>query len=247
MVHVIILAGGKGTRMKAEQPKVLTPIRGIPMIRRVLQAVRPICSKPTIIVGFEGQKIVDVVGDAASYVWQREQLGTGHAVQEARAELDRPDISEIVVLYGDHPLISEQTGRNLIAVHQSPREATITMATVEVPNFEEHWAIFERFGRILRDSERHVCGIVEWKDATEEEKKIREVNPGYYCFNAKWLWENISRLENKNASGEYYLTDLVGLAVEDGKKVQAMVVEHGEEGMGVNTQEELVIAEHYAV
>ncbi len=246
MVQVIILAGGKGTRMKSTQSKVLTPVRGVSMIERVLRAVTPICNRPGVIIGFGGEEVRKVVGDKVEYILQTEQLGTGHAVLQAREKFDRPDISEIVVLYGDHPLISEETVRSLIAAHASKPGTVITMATIRVPDFAGPWVIFERFGRILRNPQGEVCGIREWKDATEKEREIHEVNPGYYCFNAQWLWENIDSLKNENASYEYYLTDLVSLAVRDGKSIEAMFVKDPHEGMGVNTQEELVIAEQYA-
>jgi len=242
--HVIILAGGKGTRMKSDCPKVLVELGGKPLISRLLEAVTPVCLRPTVIVGYGSDKVMAALGDRCEYAHQAEQLGTGHAVSVARKDLDRPDIRNIIVLYGDHPLVSEETVRALVARHEEGGGA-VTIATVTVPSFEGDFQAFYHYGRIIRGEEGEVQGIVELKDATDAERAVREVNPGYYCFNARWLWDNIKELENNNKAKEYYLTDMIGIAVKKGERIATTTIQNPPEGMGVNTIEELHIAEKY--
>ncbi len=244
MTHVIILAGGKGTRMKSDLPKVLHSVKGIPIINRLLESVFAVCSKPSIIVNHDGDLIREATNHSCNYIFQAEQLGTGHAVMVAKEELSKKDFKTILVLPGDHPLISKETLENLIKTHKDHKN-TITMATAEVPDFEGTSNLFYHFGRVIRNGGNKVKEIVEFKDATEGEREVREVNLGCYCFDAKWLWENISQLDNKNASGEYYLTDMIGIAVEEGKDVEACVAKNHLEGMGINTPEQLKIVEEY--
>lgn len=242
MDQLIILAGGKGTRMNSDLPKVLTPVGGTPIIRRLLDAVRPVFDRPAIVVGYRAEEIEAVLGDRYAYVRQAEQLGTGHAVACAKERLAGEGYRNIVVVPGDHPFIGASTLERLLDTH-GRSGARVTLATVSVPDFSGDFASFYNFGRIVRDQAGFVARIVEQKDASEEELSIREVNTGYYCFDATWLWENIDRLGDANAAHEYYLTDMVGLAHTQGMRVAAWTIENPYEGLGVNTPEQLAVAE----
>lgn len=240
--QVIILAGGKGTRMNGGGPKVLRPIFGKPMIDYVLTAVEQ-CQmdrKPIVVVGFEGKKVEKQIGDRAHIVWQKEQLGTGHAVGCAREKLGGLN-GAVLILYGDHPLVSSRTINHLFDWHFQNR-AMITMMITEVNDFSDWQQGFFGFGRILRDGGGGIRGIRELKDCVEEEKAIREINPGYYCFDSKWLWQNIDLLRNDNNQKEYYLTDLVGLAFKQSQNINSIQI-HPLECVGVNTSEQLRLVE----
>lgn len=242
MIHVVLLSGGKGTRMKSDLPKVLHPVLGVPIINRLLASVLPLCPKPTLIVGHKAEQVIAATGNAYHYVLQKEQLGTGHAIQCAKADLvGRSDIDTILVLPGDHPLISTDTLLNLIQAHEQS-EATITLGTTVVTDYEGDRAVFEHYGRVIRDSTNVVDRIVEYKDASPEERAVREVNVSYYCFNATWLWQNIDSLRDTNASKEFYLTDLIHIAKEQGKKIEPFIFSNIE-CLGVNTPEQLAQVE----
>ncbi len=222
---VVILAAGQGTRMKSRLPKVLHPIAGRPMIRYVLDSVAELVEeKAVLVVGYGAEMIRQQLGDAVSFVVQEEQLGTGHAVLQAREQVpERADT--ILVLYGDMPLLSTATLQSLVEAHQT-RAASITILT----------CIHDDpmgFGRILRDEDGHVLGIVEESDASSEQLAIKELNCGVYCFDGTWLWEHLPRLP-LHAKGEYYLTDLVGMAVNGGDSVEAILADDALETLGVN-------------
>ena len=236
---VIILAAGKGTRMNGEIAKVLANVNGQPMIEYALIAVKNIC-KPIVVVGFQGAEIEKQINDRAEFVWQVEQLGTGHAVACAKDLLQSFD-GAILVLYGDHPLITEQTIEKLFDLHEE-KEATISLMTTVVPNFDDWREGFNGFGRILRDKNGEILGIRELKDCTDAEKEIREVNPGYYCFDSRWLWQNINKIQNKNNQKEYYLTDLIEIAVQEKEKIISLKID-ARECLGINTKEQLNFVE----
>lgn len=222
---VVILAAGQGTRMKSRLPKVLHPIAGRPMIQYVLDAVAELVEqKAVLVVGYGAEVIREQLGDAVTFVVQEEQLGTGHAVLQAREQV--PELADtILVLYGDMPLLSTATLQSLVDTHEA-RRSSITMLT----------CIHDDpmgFGRILRDEDGHVLGIVEESDATSEQLAIKELNCGVYCFDATWLWEHLPRLPLR-PKGEYYLTDLVGIAVDGGRPVEAIVVDDALETLGIN-------------
>jgi len=241
-IQIIILAGGKGTRMQSNGPKVLVHAGGKPIILRLLKAVKTVCSNPTIIVGYQGEEVIKATENKYHYVWQKEQLGTGHAVARAKVELENKEFERIVILPGDHPLLSETALLKLIATHEEAG-AVLTLTTGQVENFSGDYSAFYNFGRIVRNGSGSVLRIVELKDASDEEKKITEVNLGYYCFKPDWLWQNIEKLQDNNKAKEYYLTDLVGLAREQGQKIQAQLIDNIVEGFGINTPEQLMIVE----
>lgn len=243
MNQIIILAGGQGTRMQSELPKVLHPIKGISIIERIINNTKPLFDRPVILVGFKGGEIMTTLGNKMNYIHQAEQLGTGHAIWCAKQALAKEKYKNIVVIPGDHPLLSAATLKKLINVHESAR-AKISLATISVPDFAGDYGSFYHCGRIIRDNNQ-VRAIVEFKDASEEEKKIKEVNVGFYCFNARWLWKNIEKLNNKNKAEEYYLTDMIKIAYENGDKISSFVIDDAFEGLGVNNREQLDIVSTY--
>lgn len=242
MNQAIILAGGKGKRMGGDYPKTMTEIGGKAIIFRILDSLKEICPKPTIIVGFGADIVKKAVGERAGYVFQDTQQGTGHAVLCAKEQLEKENLDSIIVIPGDHPLVNGRTIAEMISLHQREGSA-ITLSYLRVPDYRDRFELFQSFGRILRDEEGRIAGIGEVKDISEAEKKIREVNTSYYCFNAGWLWRNIGLLKPDNAARELYLTDLVRLAVSQKAGVSGFQIENPEEGMGVNTPEEKRLVE----
>lgn len=240
--QIIILAAGKGTRMNCDGPKVLQKVLDRPMIDYVLDSVEKtgLSIKPVVVVGFQGNKVRDQINERAEHVWQQNQFGTGHAVSCA-GEILRERKGEILVLYGDTPLISPKTINNLFEIHDSAG-AALTMMTTEVEDFNDWRRGFFGFGRILRNGDNSIYAIRELKDCAGEEKNIIELNPGYYCFNSDWLWQNIDLVKNNNSQQEYYLTDLVEMAVRQGKTINSIKI-HPIECLGVNTPEQLRLVE----
>jgi bifunctional UDP-N-acetylglucosamine pyrophosphorylase / glucosamine-1-phosphate N-acetyltransferase len=240
--QIIILAAGKGKRMGGGIPKVLTLFRGRPIIEYLMDAVSALSLpfKPVVVVGFGAEAVKKQLGGRAVYALQEQQLGTGHAAMSAKDAADK-SAENIVVLYGDHPNTQAEAVENLINLHEKERPA-LTMMVVRVPDFSGSRAAFYGFGRIVRDENGKIKKITELKDASEEEKNIRELNPSLFCFDAKWLWENLSKLQNSNSQGEYYLTDMVGLAIGQGKKISSLEIDPME-CVGVNTPEDLDFAE----
>ncbi|MFZ3015592.1 MAG: sugar phosphate nucleotidyltransferase, partial [Minisyncoccia bacterium] len=167
---------------------------------------------------------------------------TGHAVSCAKGDCEEAE--DIVVLSGDQPFIKAETIKNLIEKHLES-DAKITFTTTILPDFLEWRKGFMGFGRILRKNSE-VTGIREYKDASEEEKNIKEVNAGCYIFNAKWLWKNLEKIKNENAQNEYYLTDLFQIAREDNEKIGTINIEP-HEALGANTKEELEILENFPI
>lgn len=238
-VKIVILAAGKGKRMENDLPKVLVPLAGKPMIRHLLEEVEKVFpEKPVVVVGYEAELVKKELGDSATYALQEQQLGTGHAVLAAEENLR--GALHVVVLQGDQPFTTAQSIKNMIAKHME-NKATITFATTEVENFSDWLEAFKHFGRVLR-VDTGVAGIREYKDASDTEKEIKEVNAGCYVFDAKWLWENLSKVKNENTQKEYYLVDLLALAYQQGRKIETMKISN-QEALAANTKEELEILE----
>lgn len=237
---IIILAGGKGTRMGGDLPKVLMQVNGKSMIEHVLESVNKskIDTKPTIIVGYKKELVIGKLGNKYHYINQEEQLGTGHAVSLAKKYL-KNKANNIIVLYGDHPLISIETIKKINDKHLKSKKK-ITMATVKLKNFEDWRVNFLGFSRVIRDKNGKIIRTVEKKDSTEEERKIKEVNPCYFCFDSTWLWQNLEKLENNNAQKEYYLTDLIKIATTEGIDIESIEID-AHEALGANSKEELEI------
>ncbi len=240
--RTVILAAGKGSRMGSERPKVLLEIAGKPILQHLIESIRAsgIDDAPVVVVGKDGGSgVCETFGETCGYAVQEEPLGTGHAVMCARETVGESDA--VIVLYGDHPFVSSDALRRLTKIH-ADRQTVLTMMTTVVPSYEGWYGLFLHWGRVLRDAHGHILGIREYKDAMESEQQIREVNPAMFCFDAAWLWKNISQIKNLNAKGEYYLTDLVELAVAQGHEIAGSEI-RPEESIGVNTPEEFRVAE----
>ena len=230
----IILAAGQGTRMKSELPKVLHPVCGKPMVWHALQAAQSATSeKPVMVIGHGAEQVRDSVGDSARFVVQEERLGTGHAVQEAESTL-KGEAAFVLVSSADMPLLTEDTLSKLVST-QKANTGPMTMLTIIADDQRG-------FGRIMRGEDGGVPAILEEADCTEEQKAIKEVNVGAYCFSADWLWDALSRIP-LSAKGEYYLTDTVALAVDAGMRVEAITLDDAVEAIGVNSRIHLSEAE----
>jgi len=228
-LSIVILAADQGTRMKSQLPKVLHPLAGRPMVKYVLDVATQL--EPTsmaLVVGYGAQQLRQALGDEILYV---EQLGTGHAVLQAR-ELLAGQAETVLVLYGDTPFITHQTLEAMLA-HHTENKAAITLLTFRPGDPTG-------YGRILRDKTGKVVSIVEHKKATPEQREIKEVNSGILCFRDAWLWPHLERLQPKH--GEYYLTDLVELAVAEGEPVAAQAAD-ATEVMGLDDRVKLARAE----
>lgn len=241
-IRVVILAGGKGKRMEAEMPKALLPIRGVPMIKYLLKALEKsqIKTFPTIVVGVGAEEVKKTLGPSYEYVVQEKQLGTGHAALSAEKNL-AGRTEHIMVLYGDHPLVSSETIDRLAASHFAS-ENVLTMATAKISDFEDWRAGFYDFGRVIRNKNGEIDKIVEKKDGNEGERRITEVNPSYFCFESNWLWINLKKIGDKNAAGEFYLTDLPRLARDQKLKINGVQIPPIE-ALGANTPEQLAVLE----
>ncbi|TAK04118.1 hypothetical protein EPO34_03120 [Patescibacteria group bacterium] len=239
--RVVILAAGKGTRMKSDLPKALVPVGDKPILQHLLEnvAASGLDAKPVVVIGHERTRICDTFGGKCDYAVQEFQKGTAHAVLSAKANVGAADA--VAVLYGDHPFISAGSLRRLAKAHIAERNA-LTMFTTTVPSFDGWYRVFQHWGRILRDAGGRITGIREFKDAYDDEKAICEVNPALMCFDAAWLWGNIEKVRPNNAQGELYLTDLVALAFAQGQKIGTLEIAP-EEAIGINSVEEKEIAE----
>jgi bifunctional UDP-N-acetylglucosamine pyrophosphorylase / glucosamine-1-phosphate N-acetyltransferase len=230
---VVILAAGQGTRMKSDLPKVLHPVGGKPMALRGVETAQCVTQRPPVLViGHGAEAVRTTIGDRAQYVLQAEQLGTGHAVLQARDLLqDQTDL--VAVYYADMPLLSPETLQKLIEM-QTANRGPISLLTVTADP--------RGFGRIIRGADGSVLNIVEERDCTPEQRLIRELNVGVYVFQAAWLWQSLDKL-TPSSKGEYYITDLVGVATAQGLPVAGLEVEDPDEVVGVNTRVHLSEAE----
>ncbi len=239
MNKIIILAAGKGSRMKSDLPKVLFPINGRPMIKYLLDSVfsSQIDSFPIVVVSPENKDIIKENIDEypVNFAVQPEPLGTGHAVLSAK-DLIPNDSDNVLVLYGDQPFISQKSIKKILENHESQ----VSMMTVKLSDFAEWRKNFFHWGRIIREN-NEIKEIIEFKDASDKIKEIKEVNPAVFCFNKDWLIKNIENLKNNNNQKEYYLTDLIKMAFEQNVKIKPLFID-AREAIGVNSPEELDIA-----
>lgn|SRR3989338_4339780 len=243
--QIVILAAGKGTRMEGGAvPKVLIPLRGKPVISYLLEELQGLRGfpKPVIVVGYKHELVEQTLGDEYVYAFQANQLGTAHAVQAAREKISADNV---VVLYGDMPFVRADSLEKLIQLHQE-KQATLTMFTCTVPGFEGMYESMNHYGRIIRDTEDNIVKITEFKDAAPREQQIAEVNPGIYVFKSSWLWQNIDAITKDNAQGEYYLTDMVELAIRQGLPIYSLAISP-EEVFGINTKSHLEEAKRLLV
>jgi bifunctional UDP-N-acetylglucosamine pyrophosphorylase/glucosamine-1-phosphate N-acetyltransferase len=238
-LDVIILAAGLGTRMKSSKIKVLHRAAGRPIIDYVLDLACDVCDRePVVVVGHQREAVQEAIGARARFAVQDQQLGTGHAVLQAGALLEvEPETAgeRVLILSGDVPLTRPETLRRLIDEHDASQNA-LTLLTMKLDEPA-------MYGRIIRDADGSVTRIVEAKDASDEQKKIEEVNAGVYLFNAGGLFDMLRNLGTNNAQGEYYLTDLIGVLRESGQRVGAVIVADPVEALGVNSRSELAVVE----
>jgi bifunctional UDP-N-acetylglucosamine pyrophosphorylase/glucosamine-1-phosphate N-acetyltransferase len=234
-VNVIIMAAGLGTRMKSRTAKVLHRAAGRPLIDYVVDLAEQVSSRPPIVVvGHQHEAVEQHLGDRASYALQEKQLGTGHAVQQALQNLDSKG-KNILVLSGDVPLTRPETLQRLLDEHQRSGNA-LTLVTMELDDPA-------LYGRIVRDANGGVTRIVEARDADEKQRQIREVNAGIYLFDGQQLSDHLPRLSTNNSQGEYYLTDLIAMLRDSGKRVGALLLDDPVEAFGVNSRAELASVE----
>lgn len=232
VTDVVILAAGKGTRMHSTLPKPLHSILGKPIIQYVLDSVVPLVDNdPVLVIGYGADQIREVLGENLRYVEQNELLGTGHAVKQAKPLLSGAEL--ILVTYGDMPLIRSETLQELISTQKS-NPGPMTLLTVQDKDPRG-------FGRILRNEEGNIQKIVEETNATADQLKITELNAGMYCFQAEWLWKNLEDLK-LSPKGEYYLTDLVGMAVDQRLEIETVSALDPQELIGINTRVHLAEA-----
>lgn len=247
-LSAIILAAGKGTRMKSDLPKVVHPIGGRPMVCAVVDACLAAgVSRIVVVVGYQQEKVREALASyglgsrvGVDYVVQAEQLGTGHAVQCAASALAKESATEgheVLVLCGDGPLIRPATIRTMIGRHRSgskanagPTAATLATAVIEDP---------QGYGRIARDASGRFLAIVEQKNCTPDQLKLKEVNPSYYLFDARRLFEALRDVKRNPLSGEYYLTDTLELLLKAGRRVEVIEAVPPEDVLSINTLEDL--------
>ena len=237
-VAAIILAAGKGTRMKSNRAKVLHEIVGVPMIRYVVETALSVVDEVVVVVGHEAGAVQKALAayPMPRFAVQEEQLGTGHAVVCAIPEVSAA-VQDVVVLCGDTPLIKPTTVRGLIDQHKAQESDLTLIATTLIEPFG--------YGRIVSDAHGNPMRIVEESDTSESEKKIRIVNTGTYCINMAFLKKALTGLKNDNAQGEFYLTDVVEQAYRDGKPAVLLEINDTIQVIGVNTTEELAKAERF--
>jgi bifunctional UDP-N-acetylglucosamine pyrophosphorylase/glucosamine-1-phosphate N-acetyltransferase len=234
-VAAVILAAGQGTRMKSDLPKVLHPLCGRPMLWHVLEALKQVTmEKPLVIVGNGAEQVKAFVGEAARCVLQEPQLGTAHAALQAEA-LVKGHADYVIVTYADMPLLRGETFQRLLETQrENPGPFSMLTVIAEDPR---------GFGRIVRSPQGTVGAIVEEQVATPEQRAIKELNVGAYCFKSDWLWGALHRIEKNPQKGEYYLTDVVELAARENLPVQAVVDDDLIETIGINTRVHLAEAE----
>ncbi|MDX1435500.1 MAG: bifunctional UDP-N-acetylglucosamine diphosphorylase/glucosamine-1-phosphate N-acetyltransferase GlmU [Anaerolineales bacterium] len=230
----VILAAGQGTRMKSSTPKILHPLAGQPMITYPVEAATRATSEiPVVVVGHQADEVRAALGEACRFVVQAEQLGTGHAVQQAEDQLaGQTDL--VLVINGDLPLLTGDTLDRLVLTQTTGR-AAFTMLTRLTDQSRG-------FGRVVRDTSGEVMKIVEESQATPEQLAIRELNVGAYCFAADWLWEALRGIK-VSPKGEFFLTDLVEIAFEGGDRVQGIPIEDPSEALGINNRVHLAEVE----
>lgn len=231
---LVVLAAGEGKRMKSEKSKVVFKVAGKEMVNRVIdEAVKAGVNKACVVVGHKADMVMAAVGDRAQFVTQTEQLGTGHAVMQAKEFIAQSE--NVLILAGDTPLITSETLKSAMKMHiERANSCTVLTSVVDNPF---------GYGRIIRDEEGNVEKIVEQKDATEKEKAVCEINSGMYAFNSKELIKALDKLTNNNAQGEYYLTDTLSIMKKDMLKVGAYTVADANEISGVNDRLQLAEAE----
>ncbi len=233
-VRAIVLAAGKGTRMRSDLPKVLHPVCGQPMVDHVLDIAKAISSLIYVVVGYQAQKLCCHLGHRVKVVHQKKLLGTADAIRVVLPELKNYS-GDVLIVCADTPLLKKESVKRLLTMHRKQR-AACTILTAIVPSAVQ-------YGRIVRDNKGQVIAIREEKDASPKEKDIREINTGVYCFRAKDLSLGLSRISLNKKKKEYYLTDIVAILKGDGKAIAASRLSDAREGLGINTRKDLSAAD----
>lgn len=229
----LILAAGKGTRMKSDLPKVIHKVNGVPMVKKIMNILEEIDVEENILIlGHKRELVLETLGEV-NYVVQEEQLGTGHAIIQAKEILANYN-GDVMVLCGDTPLLRAETLKAIYEHHKNSGATTTILTSI----YENPFG----YGRIVKENGK-VKAIVEEKEATPEIKAIKEVNAGVYCFNSIELFKALDKIDNNNDKGEYYLTDVIGIQVKEGKSIEAYILADDVEILGVNSKVELAIAD----
>ena len=236
-IYGVILGAGEGTRMKSCLPKVLHKVAGKELISHVIDCLNSAVKmqKLVVVVGSGSDLVIEHLKKYnADYVFQKERLGSAHALLQSKNKLKNLD-GQLIVMCGDTPLVKSKTIKDLLKYHtKNKNNATVLSGMVQNPF---------GYGRIVRNSKGTVSCIVEEKSATDEEKKIKEINSGIYCFDLKVLWKALNKVDNKNNKKEYYLTDVIEILNKDGYKTDAVALTTEEEILGVNDRRQLAVAE----
>ena len=242
MIAGIILAAGKGTRLNSpagakNRNKVTLPFLNKPLIIYGVELMQAVCDKTVVVIGAFHESVKQVLKNyPVIYAYQKKRLGTAHATKIGLEVLQNttplPDL--VLVGYGDHTMFyKKETIQKLINIHKN-QQALVSILTFEYPKPDQI-----KYGRIFRNPQGQIVDIIEQKDATLEQRLIKEVNPGFYCFDFNFLKNNINKINKSPISGEYYITDMIKVAVEQNKKVVGLPVNFDEAGLGINTAEEL--------
>ncbi len=237
-ISVLVLAAGLGTRMKSSRAKVLHEVLSKPMVLHVMDTVKTLDLDQTyVVVGHQREKVAELVNEyQAKCIIQEEQLGTGHAVLSAEKELHSIG-GTVLILSGDVPLIRVETLQAMLAGHiRNKPVLTLMTTTLDDP---------ANYGRIMRNSQGKLLEIIEEKDATDEQKKISEINAGIYCVEVEFLFDALKKVTTDNKQGEMYLTDIVKIAINAGLQVDIFSVASSEEVLGINSRNELAEANKF--
>lgn len=230
-IMAIVLAAGKGTRMKSKKSKLVQKIYGKEIVKRAVENAQKAGIKDIVaVVGYQKEEVMEALGDSVNYAFQEEMLGTGHAVMQAKAYLEGKK-GKVLVLNGDVPIIRPETLNKLVEKSIGNREyATLLTAIYDNPT---------GYGRIIRDEGGNIKGIVEEKDTKSNQRKIKEINAGIYCFDIEELLNALEKIKPDNAQGEYYVTDVISIMNKKGLKTGAVIVEDNTEILGVNDRAQL--------
>lgn len=233
-LETLILAAGKGTRMKSKLPKVLHKVCGKPMVQYVIEAAKKVgSSREVVVIGSGAELVVKTIKDV-EFALQEEQLGTGHAVLCAKKNFENSE-GIVLILCGDTPLLTSELLEKFTAAHINTNCAA-TVLTAEMPDAKG-------YGRVIREEDGSFKKIIEDRDATDDEKQIREVNAGCYCFDVKKLFGSLEKISNQNAQGEYYLPDVLPILKSEGEKVGAFKAKYCIETIGINNRSQLAAAD----
>lgn len=228
--------------MGSDLPKTLCEVAGKPMLAHILEALGKAgnCLPPIIVIGHKGEQVRAFGGSNFTYVEQADLSGTGTATKVAMPYVPK-DASKVFIMYGDHPFITAEHIKAIEEKHDASG-STVTIATATLPDFSDWRSVFVSFGRVVRNNKGEVQEIKEYKNANEVEQNIREVNPGFYCADAAWLSNALSEVARDSVTGEYYLTDIVSLALYEGKKVETISIDP-KEALGINSPQDASQAE----